>query len=126
MEGSYRHRDLGERVAAAEEQLDVLDREMLRVRSRLHELESDRVTIRLLMDQVKSLGERVSQVAGSIEAVAQRAAEKTIALAFADQDQIREFRDSRRRQRINTWAAALSVGVAFGGFVSALVFGIFK
>lgn len=119
-------RDVGERVAAAEEQLDQLDREVLRMRTRLHEIESDRVAIQLLREGLAQLSGRVHDVAASIEDVAKRAAETTIAMLLTDRDQIQAVRADQRRARIMVALQALAVGIAAGGFVSALVFGIVK
>lgn len=123
MEGSAAARPIGERVAAAEQQLEDLDREMFRVRNRLHDLESDRASIQLLLDGHRMLTSRIEEVAASQEEVAQRTAEKVVTLFYADKQQIGEVRAERRRDRIKVALQAGAVGLALGAFVISLILG---
>ena len=96
------------RVAVAEERLDTLEEEQLRQRDRLHALENDRATIRLLAEQI-------TQLSQGIERIAKRAAQDAIDMAMDHRDEIGRRRWGLRIQ----WVAA---GIAGGGFVSAIVF----
>lgn len=99
--------NLDVRTAVIESRLLDLDREVSRQRGRLHALESDRATIRLLGDQMKELHE-------SIGTIARRAAVEAIDLAM-------ENRDELGRKRWNLRIQWISVGVAFGGLAVAVL-----
>lgn len=112
---------IGERVAAAEEQIEAIDRELARVRDRLHELESDRATIRMLIDQQARTSARVEEVANSVEEVSKRTAREVVSIFYADKTQIEEVRKERRRDRIKVALEALAVGAAFGSLVATVL-----
>lgn len=109
-----------ERLAAAETKIAGIDSELLRIRTRLHELESDRATIQLLLDGQQMLTARVESVSNSIEEVSKRTAEKVVALFYADKSQIAEVRASQRRDRLKVALQSLSVGIAIGGFIVSM------
>lgn len=94
-----------------------LDREMLRVRGRIHELESDRATIRLLLEQAKTFAEQLRELAANMESVAKRAATETVQAMVERRDDVIRVRWSLRAQWVGT-------GIAAGGFVSAIILGL--
>jgi hypothetical protein len=98
---------LPERVARLEVRVEDLEGETQRSRQRLHSLEADRATIRLLASQVKAVLE-------STERVATSAAEKAVDLALK----------IKHRERREDWAYRLtwiSVGSAMAGAFAAVV-----
>lgn len=94
------------RIAVAEERLDTIEEEQLRHRQRLHELEGDRATMKLL-------GERLEQLSRSVERSAKQAAQEAIDLAFDHKDDLGRRRWGLRLQ----W---LMFGVAVGALIVAL------
>lgn len=100
-------RPLEVQVAVHEERLDQLEQEQLRHRQRLHDLEGDRATIRLISRQL-------DQLAGAVETNAKRAALEAIDLAMKGRDEIGRRRWNLRAQWIGTGAA---VGAAAAAFV---------
>lgn len=118
------NRPAGERIAWVEEHVNQLDLEMVRVRGRLHELENDRATIRLMAEQIRQLSDRVTEITHSIPEVARRAAEETIAIVLADREKISAVQESQRRQHRLVAYQALGVGISFGGFVMAVALGV--
>ena len=121
VEGSAVTRPIGERVAAAEEQLEVIDRELARVRDRLHELEADRATIRLLLDQMSRMSARVEEVASSVEDVAKRTAEQVVGIFYSDKTQLDEVRKERRRDRVKVALQALAIGISLGSLLVLII-----
>lgn len=121
MEGPAVTRPIGERVAAAEEQLEVIDRELARVRDRLHELEADRATIRLLLDQMSRMSARVEEVASSVEDVAKRTAEQVVGIFYSDKTQLDEVRKERRRDRVKVALQALAIGISLGSLLVLII-----
>lgn len=92
-------------VAVHEERLDQIEQEQLRHRQRIHDLEGDRATLRLMAKQIE-------QLASGLEKTARQAALEAIEMALQSKDEIGHRRWGLRLQ----WAA---VGIAFGGFVVA-------
>jgi len=121
VEGPAVTRPIGERVAAAEEQLEVIDRELARVRDRLHELEADRATIRLLLDQMSRMSARVEEVASSVEDVAKRTAEQVVGIFYSDKTQLDEVRKERRRDRVKVALQALAIGISLGSLLVLII-----
>lgn len=73
-------RPVEERVALIEQTAHGHDRELSRVRERLHDLESDRATVRLLSQQIRELTD-------SVEKVAVRAATEAVTRAMRAREQ---------------------------------------
>lgn len=67
--------ELEPRVAVLESEVSELKNEQLRTRARLHDLESDRATLRLLVQETKEMGRNVEKIAA-------RAAERAVELTF--------------------------------------------
>jgi hypothetical protein len=99
---------LPERVARLEVRVEDVEQEQLRARRRLHELETDRATIRLLAAQVKDL-------ADSAERLATNAAERALSIGL---DRVRKAHRDEWRYRL-TWVSA---GGALVGAIATLVF----
>lgn len=99
-------RPLEVRVAVLEERTDGLEEEQLRHRQRLHDLEGDRATLKLISAQV-------TELTATVERTAKQAALEAIELAMQAKDDLGRKRWGLRAQ----WVA---VGVAFGGLVVAL------
>lgn len=95
------------RMAVAEEKIDDLEQEAARTRQRLHDLESDRATLKLLMRQVTDMG-------ANVETIARRAALEALNLGMEHRDELGHRRWTLRLQ----WVAA---GVGIGGLVAAIV-----
>lgn len=87
-------------VAVHEERLDQLEQEQLRHRQRLHGLEADRATIRLVSKQL-------SQLSASVETSAKRAALEAIDLAMKGRDEL-----GRRRWTLRLQWVAIGATVA--------------
>lgn len=100
-------RPLEVRMAVAEERLDNVEEEQLRQRLRIHDLESDRATLRLVVKQMEEL-------AANVATVARQAALEAVELAMEHKDELGNRRWALRLQ----WAA---IGVMGGGFVVALL-----
>jgi hypothetical protein len=98
------------RMAVLESKVDDLEAEMARTRDRLHTLDSSYFAI-------KVLSERIETLTGSVKMVAKEAAHEAIELAFT----ARAASGARRWDLRLKWVLT---GAAFGGFISALVFGI--
>lgn len=94
------------RMAVIEYRVDELTAEQARTRDRLHELESDRSTLRLVVQQMADLVK-------NMEAVAQRAAERTVATMLEQR-----AADQRTwREHLIHWA---QLGLAIGATYLAL------
>lgn len=93
-------------VAVHEERLDQIEQEQLRHRQRIHDLEGDRATLRLMGKQVESL-------VTAVEKTARQAALEAIDLAMKGRDELGRKRWGMRIQ----W---ITIGVAFGGFIVAV------
>jgi hypothetical protein len=74
--------ELEKKVAVLEYRVEEMDTEMGRTRDRLHRLESDRGTLKLVVEQIANLSKQVGTLVNSIEAIAERAAEKTVQVMF--------------------------------------------
>jgi hypothetical protein len=110
-------RPLGDRpveviVAVHEERLDQIEAEQMRHRQRLHDLESDRQTLRFISEQVRDL-------AASVGSTAKQAALDAIDLAM-------ESKDELGRRRWGLRAQWLGVGAAFGALVAMVLIAILK
>lgn len=99
---------LQSRVAVLETRVSGLEQEEQRTRGRLHDLESDRATLRLLVAQMKELAHQV-------ENVATRAAERALASSFAE-------REERKERQLAHRLGILGSGVGAGGLLVAIVF----
>lgn len=99
-------------VAVHEERLDQIEEEQLRHRQRIHDLESDRATLRLLSRQV-------SDLVTAVERTAKQAALEAIDMAMQSRDELGRRRWGLRLQ----W---LATGAAVGGFVVAIVLAFSK
>lgn len=93
-------------MAVVESRLRTVETEQQRARERLHELETDRATIRLLAKRVDDLADSVNQIA---ESAAERAVSKMVAA-----------RDRTRLTRYGVAAALLSSGAGVGTLIAAL------
>jgi hypothetical protein len=100
-------RPLEVRIAVAENRLDNIEEEQLRHRMRLHDLEADRATLRLIVGQLEKLATEVPKVA-------KQAALEAIDLAMDHRDELGNRRWTLRVQ----W---LALGVTFGGLVATVV-----
>jgi chromosome segregation ATPase len=98
---------LESQVAVNTEQLRHLANELGRTRERLHELESDRATLRLVVQQVRELTEQMPNLA-------RRAAREAV-------DEFLRRRHADTLSNWRTYAALLSAGVAFGALIVGLV-----
>lgn len=90
------------------------------MRSRLHELEADRATIKLLMEQSRELHDRIGEVANTVPEVAKRAAEETIAIVLRDREKITAVRDDQRRDKIKVVLQTIALCVAAGALIVAI------
>jgi chromosome segregation ATPase len=104
-------RDIGARMAVAEQRLDILQDESQRTRERLHSLESDRATIRLLTRQVSDLVE-------NCEKLADRAAATAVDAAL---EAYEERKKNDRRTGLDLRAKWTSIGIAACGLVFGLL-----
>ena len=100
--------ELRERVAVNSGNIADLRREQERTRERLHELESDRATLRLLVGQVKELSEQMPTLA-------RRAAREAV-------DEYLRRRHADTFANLRTYAVIASVGIAFGALIVSLIF----
>lgn len=110
-------RSIEERVAVLETTITDLDREVLRVRGRVHDLESDRATIRLLLEQAKAFAQQLHDLAEHAEELSKRSAHEAVTALLERRADVTRVRWSIRAQWVGT-------GIAAGGFVSAIVFGV--
>src|SRR5207302_5480072 len=99
--------DIHSRVAVNSEQIRHLANELGRTRERLHELESDRATLRVVVTQVRELTEQMPNLA-------RRAAREAV-------DEMLRRRHADTLGNWRTYAALLSAGVALGALIVALV-----
>jgi hypothetical protein len=99
--------DIESRVAVVEESLRTAWREVERARERLHKLEVDRATVRLLARQVSDLSEQTP-------ALARRAAREAV-----DEMLRRKHADTLSNWR--AFAAFLSAGIALGSLIVYVV-----
>jgi hypothetical protein len=98
---------LRETVAVNTEQIRSLRGESDRMRERLHELESDRATLRLVVTQVRELSEQMPNLA-------RRAAREAV-------DEYLRRRHADTLSNWRTYAALLSAGAAAGALIVGLV-----
>lgn len=111
-------RSTEERVAVLETTISDLDREVMRVRTRLHDLESDRATLRLLLEQTKTFAQQLKDMADNAETLAKRAAQEAVTALLEHRDDVGRVRWGLRAQWIGT-------GIAFGGFLMAIFIPLF-
>jgi hypothetical protein len=78
--------ELGDRTARLEVRVDALDREFERARQRLHEIESDRATLRVVV-------QKVADLASNVEKIARQAA----------RDAVEMYDRDRESERAVTW-----------------------
>lgn len=95
-------------MAVVEQQLHDLDREVFRTRERLHDLEGDRASLKILLQEVERLNRTLPQIA-------EDAAQRAVGLAL-------EHREELKRGRFSVRTQFVGVGVAVGGFAAMLVF----
>src|SRR6185369_15162109 len=100
-------RTIGERVAVVEEKVEDLELESLRMRQRLHDVESDRAALRLLVRQVTELTDRV-------DAIARRAAIEAVNLAMEHRNELGHRRWGLRIQ----W---MGIGIAAAAAIAGLL-----
>lgn len=98
---------LRETVAVAIDNISDLRREQDRIRERIHELESDRATLRLVVQQVRELTEQMPNLA-------RRAAREAV-------DEYLRRRHSDTLSNWRTYAALLSAGAGIGALIVGLV-----
>ena len=98
---------LESQVAVHGEQIRTLATELGAARTRLHELESDRATLRLVVQQVRELTEQMPNLA-------RRAAREAV-------DEYLRRRHSDTLGNWRTYAALLSAGAAVGALIVGLV-----
>lgn len=99
------------RVAVVEQRVDLLHEEGRRTRERLHSLESDRATIKLLTRQV-------SELIVSCEKIAERAADSAVDKAL---EAYEERQKADRRSGLDLRAKWTSIGIATCGLAFAAV-----
>lgn len=102
------------RVAVVENRVDNIEQETMHTRTRLHDLESDRSTLRLLSRQ---MGEIVSQT----ETVAQRAAERAVELARKRNLTAHRAERTQRVQLIGLYVAVGGLLVAVIGLATGVL-----
>lgn len=105
-------RPLEVQVAVHEERIAQLEEEQLRHRQRLHDLEGDRATLKLVAQQLE-------QLAAAVEKTAKQAALEAIDLAMKGRDELGRRRWLLRMQ----W---IGMGAAVATAVAAVVALIFK
>lgn len=98
---------LESRVAVNTDNIRVLNIELDRARERIHDLESDRATLRLVVQQVRELTEQMPTLA-------RRAAREAV-------DEFLRRRHADTLSNWRTYAALLSAGAALGALIVALV-----
>lgn len=96
------------RVAVLEEKMRDVRTEVQRCRERLHELESDRATLRLLMHEVKNVSASVKELTDNVPKIAHAAAQAAVEAFY-------ETREETGRKVMALRAQYISVGIAFGG-----------
>lgn len=94
-------------MAVIENRVGSLEREHDRTRERLHDLESDRATLRILVQQVADLAKNANRVANA-------AAERAV-------DQLLERRARSRHREIGAAASLLSAGAGIGALLITLL-----
>ena len=105
--GDVASEDIHSRVAVNTEQIRSLRGESDRMRERLHELESDRATLRLVVQQVRELTEQMPNLA-------RRAAREAV-------DEYLRRRHADTLSNWRTYAALLGAGAALGALIVGLV-----
>ena len=95
------------RVAVNTEQLRSIALEMDRLRQRIHDLEGDRATLRLLVGQVHELTEQMPNLA-------RRAAREAV-------DEFLRRQHAGLLANLRTYAMMVSAGVALGALIVGLV-----
>src|SRR5438105_2732065 len=105
--GDVASEDIHSRVAVNTEQIRSLRGESDRMRERLHELESDRATLRLVVQQVRELTEQMPNLA-------RRAAREAV-------DEYLRRRHADTLSNWRTYAALLGAGAAPGALIVGLV-----
>jgi predicted nucleic acid-binding Zn-ribbon protein len=71
--------ELGDRTARLEVRVDALDKEFERTRARIHEIESDRATLRIVV-------QKVADLASSVEKIARQAAREAVEMYDRDRE----------------------------------------
>lgn len=104
-------RDIGARMAVAEQRLNLLQDESQRTRDRLHSLESDRATIRHLTRQV-------AELVANCEKLADRAAAQAVDAAL---DLYEQRKATDRRTGLDLRAKWTSIGIAACGLAFGIV-----
>jgi len=97
-----------ERIAVLEALVSDNRAEFERSRRRLHELESDRATLKLVVEQVRKLTTEMPEI---VEQAAHRAVELAL-----------NARDDVSRERLGVRIQLLAAGSGFGGFVASVLY----
>lgn len=100
--------DLRERLAVLETQLVILTSEVERMRVRLHELESDRATLKIVVEQMQRMNDQM-------EKIVDEAARRAVDLAI-------EAREDLGRKRVGMKVQLIGIGIGVGGFLITVVY----
>jgi hypothetical protein len=113
---------IGVRVALHGERIETLEEEQLRTRERLHNLEQDRIALKLIAQRVDDMADAAKLTAVTIATVNNDV--KSLVLAEAvragERDERRSWLSSRRFV-ISTFVALAAVVVTLVGVVAALI-----
>ncbi len=107
-------RFLDSRLAVAEEKIEILEQETLRIREFLNELRTDRATMQLLVRQVAELHQRFGEFADKMEEIAKRSALDALRL-------MSEHRDELGHRRWNLRLGWVGAGAAIGGLLISVL-----